>query len=723
MAELAAVLWGAGFTIASCWACGRVLLAALRLRVTRTEELALGYVAGAGVLSFVVTLLALSGSARAEVFLPVGLAAIALAAFHRPPREADSRLPSPWDRLLPVAFAGVAGFLLLYALAPEFSPDGIGYRMGLVARYARDGGMQPVPHNFYAFLSQGVEMLFLFAFVFGKHSAAAVVHWAFLVALGLSLMAGGRRIGAPGAGSAAALFVMACPLMAVDAVSAYNDVAVASIAFALWLALEKWGQTRSFGWLPVAGMLAGFAYGAKYTAFPALLLALGWVARGRNAAAVAAVALPAGLWMAPWILRNLYWYQNPVAPFLNSLFENQYVFYSFEMDYRQQMRSYEGMVWHGIPWELAFEGGQLQGLIGPLILLTPLALLTLRSPSGRSLLAAGGLFLLPWFLNLGARFLLPTIPFVYLALASSLGRLAPAVAVVQVLLLWPPAVARYAEPSWALTGSVPVSAALRLTPEREWLDQQPAYRIARMVEEYVPPGAAVYAQNQLAEAYLTREIRVSYQSASGNVLSALLWTGLLEDWAPSAETRLAFDRQDVEGVRLVQTASHASDEWHVHELKAFAYGRELPREPHWRVRAQPNPWSVPDAFDHSPVTRWRAGRSLAPGQFLEVDFGGIVRLDALAVLAAPVQRSARYRLEVRDSTGWRPVEHQEAVVARSPRALRRAVTAEMLRKGIGYLLVEEGDFGAAEFIAAPGEWGLSPISSESGAVLYRIDPQ
>jgi hypothetical protein len=35
----------------------------------------------------------------------------------------------------------------------------------------------------YAQLSQGIELLFLMAFSFGRHSAAALVHYAFLLAL------------------------------------------------------------------------------------------------------------------------------------------------------------------------------------------------------------------------------------------------------------------------------------------------------------------------------------------------------------------------------------------------------------------------------------------------------------------------------------------------------------------------------------------------------------
>ena len=65
--------------------------------------------------------------------------------------------------------------------------------------------------NMYASLSAGVEMLFVPAFAIGKHSAAALVHYAFLVALAMAMFAYGRRIGKPWVGAAGALLVYASP--------------------------------------------------------------------------------------------------------------------------------------------------------------------------------------------------------------------------------------------------------------------------------------------------------------------------------------------------------------------------------------------------------------------------------------------------------------------------------------------------------------------------------
>jgi hypothetical protein len=98
-------------------------------------------------------------------------------------------------------------FVVLYlanAMAPEISPDGATYHLGLVSRYLREHGFVRITDNLYAAMPEGVEMLFLFAFAFGKHSAAALVHFVFFVALGWQVFSYARRRGFPVAGASAA---------------------------------------------------------------------------------------------------------------------------------------------------------------------------------------------------------------------------------------------------------------------------------------------------------------------------------------------------------------------------------------------------------------------------------------------------------------------------------------------------------------------------------------
>ena len=60
-------------------------------------------------------------------------------------------------------------------------------------------------------------------------------------------------------------------------------------------------------------------------------------------------------------------------------------------------------------------GGKLQGLYGPLLFILPAGLLALRTRAGRWCWLAAGAMAVPWFCNIGARFLMPAFVFALLA--------------------------------------------------------------------------------------------------------------------------------------------------------------------------------------------------------------------------------------------------------------------------------------------------------------------
>ena len=234
------ILLGALFTVAVATALGASLLRG------EYEDLALRFVTGAAVLSVAVFCLC-----AAQVAYPVVFAAMGAAALLRwrkslsPSRDRKGAVAYGWtSRLLLLAFTLYFILYFFNSMAPEASFDGSRYHLALAARYLRDHGFHRITNNMYASLSQGVEMLYVWAFAFGQHSAAAMVHFAFLLALVWQMFRYGRRIGLPLAGACGALLVFASPVVGVDGTSAYNDVAVAAIAFTLFFLLQIWDDTR-----------------------------------------------------------------------------------------------------------------------------------------------------------------------------------------------------------------------------------------------------------------------------------------------------------------------------------------------------------------------------------------------------------------------------------------------------------------------------------------------
>jgi hypothetical protein len=730
------VLFGAAFTVAACVAAGRLLVDRLRLPLNSHERWLFGFLLGGVLVSNLTFLLSTVHLARKGVFLAAGVGLIWWSARRRLPCPAACPAANAArDRFWDYLFFGVGGvyalIYLLNAMAPEISPDGAAYHLGMVARYLREHGFHRLTTNMYANLSEGVEMLFLFAFAFGRHSGAAMVHFAYLVALPLAMFLYGRRFGLAPAAACAALFVFASPMVGIDGVSAYIDVAVAAITFGLFYLLEIWDADRSPGLLIAIGLLAGFAYAVKYTAGVAVPYAIGFVAwrsiRGGKPVAkpVLIVGLCAAAMMLPWMAKNWIWLRNPVSPFLNSVFPNPYIQVGFEKEYAEYMRHYEDVVhgYHEMPWALAVDG-RMAGILGPLFLLAPVALLAVRRREGRRLLAAAAVFGCTWFLNVGARFLIPALPFLAFAMALVFIRwkpLAAALVVAHALISLPGMTWLYCRPAAWRIRRIPVSAALRIEQEDSYLDENlPTYRMARLIERTVPPGATVFAITELAEAYTTRNILSKDLSASNQVLGDILWTPLQEGSLPQRRFEFRFPPAAVRRIRLIQTAS-APAQWSIAELRVFQGDREIAPAPSWRLNARPNPWDIQLALDGRPVTRWRAWMPIEAGDFVQVDFGREETIDRVVIECSRDQYRQQLRLEGGAGT-WRTLAGSAEISDGPPlEQLPRLATAEMKRRGVDYLAVYHDDFGAPELRSHPEAWGLLTVGILGDDRLYRIE--
>jgi hypothetical protein len=553
-----------------------------------------------------------------------------------------------------------------------------------------------------------------------------MVHFTFLLALVWQMFAYGRRVGLPLAGACGALLVFASPVVGVDGTSAYNDVAVAAIAFTLFHLLQIWDDVRAPRLLVAIGLVAGFGYAAKYTACLGVVYALGFVAwkSRRRIRETAVVAVCAAVPMAPWMVKNWMWVGNPFAPFLNGLFPNPWVTVAFEQEYRHHMALYNlGTRWQ-IPMQVTTYGS-LAGLLGPVFLLAPVALLALRRREGRQLMLAALVFGATYFTNIGTRFLIPPLPFVALAMALALSRLPRvlvAVALVHALISWPSVIARYCHyDAWHLA-KVPWREALRIKPEDAYLESNlPLYGAARLLERTTAPGAAVFAFTPIPDAYTSRNVLVAQQSSENVTIREILWTAFTPDYQPTWRLRFSFPPQPLRAIRVVQTNSGA-DLWSIHELHLFDGARELRRDPRWRLDAQPDPWGIGDAFDGKVVTFWKCGERLHPGQFVEVEFNVVEPADSVEIETAPNQWGIRLKLEGRDAAGqWKPLaQAPQASDAPVPPGLRRAAAEELKRRGIDYLLVFDGEFGADDLRGNSELWGIRQVGEYKGARLYRL---
>ena len=730
-----AALAGAASTVAACYGLGAIIAARLGARLRRDEKFPLAFVLGAAVLHLAIfAVMALHIAYRPVLMALLGACVAAVLV------TGDWRLPAkeaaPPETLLPRAIRYLFGliaaaFTVLYlfnAWAPEISPDGSSYHLSLVALYLKAHGFKPVLTNVYSTLSGGVDILFVPAFAIGKHSAAALTHFVFLIALALAVMSYGRRIGQPLAGASAALLVYLSPVVGIDGTSAYIDVAVTAIVFSVFYWVQIWDRQREGRILIAIGLLAGYCYAAKYTSFVMLFYAVGFVAwRTRRIGPAMLVVVCSLVMAAPWIVKDWIYVGNPLAPFANGYFQNPNIHVSFERYWTAFLRTYGLKNLWTLPLEVTVHGETLGGLLGPIFLTAPLALLALRSRNGRRLLAPCALILATYFGNVGTRFLIPSLPFITLAMALALQPAAPLLILLVALhaaASWPASLRHYTQ-AWTLRG-IPYKAALRIIPEKRYLHDYNEYRWARMIEDHVPPGARVLVRSEVATVYTSRDVLTGYEGAFNEELQDLLDVG----WDPSSQPRklwtCSFPERRVRRLRVVQTGTGKipEEQWDVHELRFFDRGVELPRLPAWRLQARPNPWGVQMAFDNSEATRWRSWETLHPGMSIEVDFGREQPVDQVGVELSDIDWRVRMRVEAMDSNGlWTPLPAREELRQKHYEgSVRRAAAFELHARGVDYLLLKDADWGAKDIAGDPARWGMTRLVYESGASLYRVNP-
>lgn len=736
MQEVIGILAGALLSGSASLCIGVLLFRRLGLKLGRAEYISLAFVAGSACFSQIIFLFASIHLARKAVFIGIAVFALGIAASRsrRAPGFVSSpSLPRGWKWLSAVLFASFGIVYLANALAPEMSPDGSAYHLPFVARYLAAHGFEKIANNFYAGLSQGIELLFLPAVSVGGNSSAALLHFAFLLDLPLLMFCYGRRFGFPVPAVAAGFLVFASPIVGWDGTSAYVDVAAATVLFALFYLIQVWESGAEPKLLILIGVLAGFSYAVKYTAAIAIPYALGsaawvlWRSRKPLWKPLITIGAIAAIFVLPWMCKDVVQFGNPFAPFGNHLFPNPYVHVSFERGYLEYLRHYHLTSWAAAPWALTVKGERLQGFFGPVFLLMPLALLSFRRMAGRRLMLAGAIFALPWFLNVGSRFLIPALPLFALALALALEQprwLLPCLVAVHGFLSWYASPARYFDQYAPRIVTLPVRAALRIEPERSYLARNNSgYRIDRLIEQLVPPGSKVFSFEPIPESWTTRAIVAGQNAAENEVLGDFLRTALVLVACPTQSLDFRFAPVSLRRIRAVQMSRHPEQMWSVSEFQVLEAGKPLAMDSKWRLTAHPNPWDVRRAFDGSLLTRWRSWAATAPGMFLDVDFTDEKLVDE--VILAGSSESWQHDISLRgmDPSGrWLELSGQHAVaslhVTGNPRA---EAICQMTSHGIDYLLVTPGAFGANDFYQNAAEWGIRAIGESDGARLYRLD--
>ena len=705
MPESLHILWGAAFTILACGACGYAVLAWMRISCSRVEAWPMSLLVGAALFSTLILALGLVGGARRPVLVTAGLLAIALPLFA--PALIVGR--SPRSPLVWVASFAFGLVYFVHAWAPEISPDGMAYHVALPAHYLRQGRIGFIPTNIYAQLSQAMEMLYLPAFALGRHSAPALVHLSFLFALLGLMRAYAVRAGVP---QSAALLVLASPVVGIDAASAYNDVALAAVLFALFWMMERWREEQCDRLLWIAGLMAGLAFALKYTAFLAVPYALLMLGRRVTLPRAAKLIAAASLVVAPWLLKNWFFAGNPIAPFANGWFPNEVFDPGLEATYRYYLGFHPDQPrLSQIPYAVTTGGFALGGLVGPVFLLAPLIFF-----SRWRLALPALLFIAPFGANLSARFLIPGLPFVALAMAMVLSRVRGlwlTVAMLHLVLGWYPITHAFADTyAWHIK-EFPWRAALRLESEAAFMGRKVAeYPIFAAVQGVAPGRVLTYAQ--FADSYTGTEMITGSLSRRGVEMGEMLWNAAAIRHAREG-TRFWFPQQRLRGLRVLEVGAPTLM---VSEFHAFHLMDEINLQ---GATAKTLPASSEARFtlDGNPMTRWRGDQDTHRLASLEVTWAKLTWASRIVLEDMP---PVPVRLAGLGEDGqWRELAVQAERTWFAPGDYRRDTTHALRQQGVDWLLLGKTDAILAEMLAHPAAWGLRLVAQGGGQWLFRIE--
>lgn len=417
----------------------------------------------------------------------------------------------PIGRVLAVGLLLAPPFLAVFG--PRYGWDALTYHLAIPERYLFVDGIWVTPFSPYTAFPLNTEMLYGLALGTVGPALAKLIHFEFGCLVLWTLSALGGTFSRRGAWLAP-LFLVSDPLFVWELSVAYADLPLAFYALLALAVAERWWSTGNRQALVPAGLLVGACLATRYPGL-AVLAALGgailltpgvrtW--RERASAGLLVTALAVAV-VSPWLVRNLAFTGDPVAPALQGLFHPRGGEYFDPVAVEQQVafsrsigmgRSLGALL--AAPWRLTMHPspglytGGFGFRIGPLSLLCLLLVLLVgdRPPLVRLSLATSALLYVAWFAtSQEARFLLPVLVLLALCGSWALDRMLPSSARHPMTALWALpllAVLLCEWPLWAGVGRDYAEALVWSAAQRERVEG-PAQELAdRLRRELRPPA-------------------------------------------------------------------------------------------------------------------------------------------------------------------------------------------------------------------------------------------
>ena len=326
--------------------------------------------------------------------------------------------------LLVLIVYGIYGFLI--SLGPNTFYDSLVYHTALPDLYLRLGRISPTPFSVYSGIPSGVEMLYLWLLPLDPSgSLCQTLHWSLGIFTAAAIIVMGKRISSLLDGLWAAAIFYSTPMVLIIGHKAGVELGSSFYLALALLSLILYDGGEIFSWLLLAGIFMGLDFGTKYQMILLLPAAAAFLIHRQGFSkgwrAFLWTALTACVIAAPWGIKNIAFYGNPIYPFFDRFFSSASVIEPWGLASSAHARhiaytfgSWTGFrdfaihIWSYCSW------GELDNLLSPVFLMmTPLLIFFYPRRSIQSLLIFTAAMWIPMNALSGlARFSIPAlVPF------------------------------------------------------------------------------------------------------------------------------------------------------------------------------------------------------------------------------------------------------------------------------------------------------------------------
>ena len=272
----------------------------------------------------------------------------------------------------------------------------------------------------------------------------------------------------------------------------------------------------------------------------------------------------------------------------------------------------------------------------------------------------------------------------------------------------------------------PLAAAVGAESEADYCKRRfEEYNVARMIQRVTPPDSRTLALLSVANAYLDRDVAVTWQSAEADQLLDTLRLASLYSTSPDFRLEGRLAGTGLRALRFRMPAAYQG-EWDISEVQLFSGEDRLFNSPQWTIGGWPNRWEGPLAFDGNLATRWRTWETVRAGMYLDLR----TRQSAAPHVGGsgdphPGLSSVRWKSTASTGKGqWHLLSNTPQAIPRPPKDIRLEAARAVKRAGFRYLLVPTGKGGNAPIgnviFGREAEWGMECVGDAGRFYLLRM---